>query len=114
MFELLKKYGTLICHGAHTVADLLEAEGPAIVTALHELGNHAGVAGRVFGVAEEVVHVASELAPAVASASTSAALVSAVAAVDADIAQGAFAMPTPVVPAGDLPRPRFVNPLRQR
>lgn len=132
MFDFLKKYGRDVASIFHYTADTIEADGPMVVAALRTVGslipgisNVAAVAGAAIQDAE-VIAAAVKRPPVVPVAAAAPAPVNpnplraaaAVAAVDAEIAAGAFAMPTDAPPAGAPPAAApvlgsFVNPLRR-
>lgn len=120
MFEFVKKYGATIGAIVHRVADVIEADGPMVVDALRTVGGFVtGPLGAGVAIAGQVIEDAIEVAPKVAASANPlrATAAAAVAAVDGDIAAGAFRMPGEA-PAGgaapgvDVAKPAFANPLR--
>lgn len=113
MFEFFKKYGGKVAHLAHELANVIEDDGPMLVSGLRYVGALIPIAGGPVGAVAGAVEIAdavvTKFVPRAAQPDPRA-----LAAVDARIAAGDFATPA-VAPALAPPLNGMVvnsNPLR--
>jgi hypothetical protein len=115
MFELFRKYGADVARLAHRIADVIEADGPALVEGLRLLGHAIPSAGGVASALVAAVEGVEALAAPLASkpAALDPAIAAAVQDADRAIEEGAFIMPTqqPAVPSASR---GWVNPQREQ